>query len=88
MRQIDSKKGMTEFFEKNLQNGHDAEELYSVLLNQGYPKSMVNDGYNQALTNINKRKEASTPKVETPKIEVVTETPKKKGFFERVFKKN
>ncbi|MCR4327590.1 MAG: hypothetical protein NUV46_03350 [Nanoarchaeota archaeon] len=88
MRQIDSKKGMTAFFEKHLENGQNAEELYSVLLNQGYPKSIINDGYNQALINIRQKKEAETPKVETPEIEIVTETPERKSFFQRIFKKN
>ncbi|PJE81690.1 hypothetical protein COU58_01230 [Candidatus Pacearchaeota archaeon CG10_big_fil_rev_8_21_14_0_10_32_42] len=90
MRQIDSKKGMTEFFEKNLPKVQNAEEIYAVLLNQGYPKSMINEGYNQALTNIQKRKEVvMKTEVSQPKMEIETFQPeKKKSFFGRIFRKN
>ncbi|MDP3966166.1 MAG: hypothetical protein Q8Q04_01400 [archaeon] len=88
MREIESRKDMVKFFERNLESGRDAGELYSVLLNQGYIKSMINEGYNQALANINKRKQKD--EIPQPKIEIVTtSTPeKKKGFFSRLFKRD
>ncbi|MBS3084979.1 hypothetical protein J4411_03645 [Candidatus Pacearchaeota archaeon] len=91
MREIESKKEMVRFFERNLANGHNAEELYSVLLNQGYSKNTINLGYNEALANISKRKQAQKEKelAEQPKIEIVTSSPEKKqSFFKRIFKRS
>lgn len=89
MRQIESKKEMVAFFEGNLEKGHSAEELYSILLNQGYSKMMINAGYNEATSNIRKKKELQTQKDSPPpqKIEIV-EGPgsgTKKSFFGKLF---
>ncbi len=88
MRQIESKKEMVAFFESNLEKGHSAEELYSILLNQGYSKMMINAGYNEATSNIRKRKELQAQKDSPPpqKIEIVegSDLGKKKGFFGRL----
>ncbi len=89
MRQIDSKKGMVKFFEDNLIAGRDAEELYTVLLNQGYLKSMINAGYNEAMSNIHKKKQAQAELSAPPKIEVVTNSKEEKkiGFFSKLKKR-
>ena len=92
MRQIESKKEMTEFFERNLFRGQEAEEIYSILLNQGYSKSMINECYNQALSNIRRKKDEERQKDmeeqrknEVPMPEVVVD--KKPGFFGKFFGK-
>ncbi len=90
MRQIESKKEMTEFFERNLEKGEKAEEIYYVLLNQGYPKSLINQGYNEAMMRINKRKESQRQKEaesQQKPVEIEPVVEERKGFFGKLFKK-
>jgi biopolymer transport protein ExbB/TolQ len=88
MREIESKREMTAFFEKNLASGREAEEIYSILLNQGYPKSLINAGYNEAADKIRKRKEAEAEK-QRPVVEeaVPITVEKKQSFFGKLFGK-
>ncbi len=88
MREIESRKEMTAFFEKNLASGHEAEELYSILLNQGYPKSLINEGYNEATEKMRKRKEVQAEK-QIPVVEkaVPASVEKKQNFFGKLFGK-
>ena len=93
MRQFESRKEMISFFEKNLSNGQNAEDLYTVLLNQSYPKSIINSCYNEAMSNLSKRKQGKIEKdlleqQKTQKVEVIIPE-KEPGFFGKLFgKKN
>ena len=89
MRQIETKKEMREFFEDNLRRGQTVEEIYSILVSQGYPKSLINIGYNEAVAELRRRKElrekAEAPKKVIEEIEPIVEEKKKEGFFKRIF---
>lgn len=76
-----------------MSNGQNAKDLYKVLLNQSYPKSMINAGYNEAMDNLNKTKQAQMESFAPKKMEIVTFSivQDKPSFFDKVknkFRKN
>lgn len=82
MREITTKKEMKNFFEENLRKKQSLEDTYSILINQGYPKALINSVYNEFMEERIRKKQEQMAEQPKPEVEIISkEVPKKRRFF-------
>jgi len=76
---------IVEYFKKNMAKGYKIDQLKFALISQGQSRVLIDKAMEVVQKEI-QDKAAEKPKMfEQPKVEVIEEEPRKKGFFSRLF---